>query len=59
MRTDRLLEGLRDGQFDDAFSELYGTEYDIEYQKYMNSIFGEGACIVLHVRRYGGKRVVE
>ena len=31
--------------------------YDEEYKKALDNIFGEGACVVLKIRKYGGMKI--
>ena len=46
------------GGFAGTIQAFVKNEVVKEYQKYMNQIFGEGACSVLKIRNFGGLQVI-
>ncbi len=46
------------GGFAGTIQAFVKNEAVQEYQKFMNAVFGEGACNVYLVRKYGGMRVI-
>lgn len=46
------------GGFAGTIQAFVKNEYVVEYQKCMNQLFGEGACIDLKIRKYGGIQVI-
>ena len=47
------------GGFAGTIQALVKNEAVAHYKKMMDSVFGEGACNVLKIRKYGGMQVVE
>ena len=43
---------------DEVLNESYGEEFAIDAEAYMNKVFGDGACEILAIRKYGGIRVI-
>ncbi|MBQ4058424.1 MAG: hypothetical protein IJD40_05785 [Lachnospiraceae bacterium] len=52
-----LINQINEHKHDDLFADIYVDANKIEYQKAMNEIFGESACSILKIRKYGGMKV--
>ena len=46
------------GGFAGTIQAFVKNEYVANYKKYMDSVFGEGACSDLRIRKYGGMQVI-
>ena len=46
------------GGFAGTIQAFVKNDIVIEYQKIMDKVFGQGACSVLKIRKYGGMKVL-
>ena len=55
---DKGVSRVHGGGFAGTIQAFVKNEFVNVYQKEMNKIFGDGACAVLSIRKYGGIRVI-
>ena len=55
----RGVSRVHGGGFAGTIQAFVKNEEVEEYQKYMNEIFGAGACTDLKIRKYGGMKVID
>ena len=52
------MSRVHGGGFAGTIQAFVKNDIVIEYQKIMDKVFGQGACSVLKIRKYGGMKVL-